>query len=86
MQSLVTLIATIYAVLTDRKFGNFFNYWAIIALDLFLVIFWLISFAKDAAEANGFRWLTGFGFVWVGPKRTWRNTLIVDSVFGAFQL
>lgn len=86
-QAIVTVITTIYALVTSHKFLVAYNYWTIIALDLFLIIFWLISFAKDAAEANAYRWWNNFdGFVWVGTTRTWRNALIADAVLGAILL
>jgi hypothetical protein len=45
LSSLVTLITTIYCIVGMKPVPQIFNYWAILAFDIFLVIFWLISFA-----------------------------------------
>ncbi|KAI1822922.1 hypothetical protein F4861DRAFT_358689 [Xylaria intraflava] len=49
--AIVTLISSIYLLVAH--FGNpaAYNYWAILGLDIFLVIFWLISFALLASQA-----------------------------------
>jgi hypothetical protein len=86
-KAVVTLISTLYSLITTHKLLVAYNYWAIIALDIFLIVFWLISFAKGAAEANHYRWLSDFdGWAGVGQSRTWWNTLVADAVLGADQL
>ena len=64
-----------------------YNYWAILALDLFLIIFWLVSFAKSAAESADLDDVINFfdipSYRYDG---TYRNVLIVCAVFGAVQL
>ncbi|KAI6082851.1 hypothetical protein F4821DRAFT_246132 [Hypoxylon rubiginosum] len=48
--SIVTLITSIYCLVAHYGPPKAYNYWAILALDIFLVIFWLISFAILAAQ------------------------------------
>ena len=53
--SLFTLITSVYHLVTHysgslRRTG--YNYWAVLALDIFLVIMWLASFALLASEAS----------------------------------
>jgi hypothetical protein len=84
----VTIIVTVYAIVTERAVTVAYNYWALITLDVFLLIFWLISFAKDAAEASAYNnwWLVDGTLFYTGINKTWRNALIAASVLGAFQL
>ncbi|KAI1326921.1 hypothetical protein F5Y16DRAFT_216310 [Xylariaceae sp. FL0255] len=49
--ALVTLIASIYILVSHYGPTNAYNYWAILGLDVFLVIFWLISWALQASVA-----------------------------------
>lgn len=44
------MIASIYCLVARFGPSNAYNYWAILALDIFLLIFWLISFAVLAAQ------------------------------------
>ncbi|KAI5865690.1 hypothetical protein GGS23DRAFT_350668 [Durotheca rogersii] len=48
--AIVTLISTIYCLVAHFGPPKAFNYWAILGLDIFLVIFWLISFAVLASQ------------------------------------
>lgn len=43
---------TIYSIVVEfsRDAWKSYNYWAILSLDIFMVIFWLVSFALAAAE------------------------------------
>ncbi|KAI1454861.1 hypothetical protein F4805DRAFT_301625 [Annulohypoxylon moriforme] len=53
--AIATIITSIYCLVADFGPPKAFNYWAILGLDIFLVIFWLISFALLAAQvAAGF--------------------------------
>ncbi|KAF1985792.1 hypothetical protein K402DRAFT_100723 [Aulographum hederae CBS 113979] len=44
----VTFIVIGYYLITTTCAQNAYNYWAVMSLDIFLVIFWLITFALDA--------------------------------------
>jgi hypothetical protein len=53
ISAIVTMITTVYCIVGTTVGPKAYNYWAILAFDIFLVIFWLISFALTA--------------YWVGP-------------------
>ncbi|KAK6948856.1 hypothetical protein Daesc_008927 [Daldinia eschscholtzii] len=48
--SIATLITSIYCLIAHFGPPKAYNYWAILGLDIFLVIFWLISFAILGAQ------------------------------------
>ncbi|KAI1768130.1 hypothetical protein GGR53DRAFT_13780 [Hypoxylon sp. FL1150] len=48
--AIVTLITSIYCLVARYGPPKAYNYWAILGLDIFLVVFWLISFAILAAQ------------------------------------
>ncbi|KAI0204632.1 hypothetical protein F4808DRAFT_414408 [Astrocystis sublimbata] len=49
--AIVTLLTSIYLLVAHFGPPKAYNYWAILGLDIFHVIFWLISFALLAAQA-----------------------------------
>ncbi|KAI1267469.1 hypothetical protein F5Y18DRAFT_424565 [Xylariaceae sp. FL1019] len=49
--AIVTLISSIYILVAHFKSPRAYNYWAVLGLDIFLVLFWLISFAVLASQA-----------------------------------
>ncbi|KAI0095837.1 hypothetical protein GGR51DRAFT_62657 [Nemania sp. FL0031] len=49
--SIVTLITSIYILIAHFGPPRAYNYWAILGLDIFHVLFWLISFALIASQA-----------------------------------
>ncbi|KAI0151587.1 hypothetical protein GGR57DRAFT_470787 [Xylariaceae sp. FL1272] len=49
--AIVTLISSIYILVAHYGPPRAYNYWAILGLDIFLVLFWLISFAVLASQA-----------------------------------
>ncbi|KAI0186157.1 hypothetical protein EV127DRAFT_188022 [Xylaria flabelliformis] len=49
--AIVTLISSIYILVAHFGSPAAYNYWAILGLDIFHVIFWLISFGLVAANA-----------------------------------
>ncbi|KAI1374332.1 hypothetical protein F4677DRAFT_176658 [Hypoxylon crocopeplum] len=48
--SIATLLTSIYCLVAHYGPPKAYNYWAVLGLDIFLVIFWLISFAILAAQ------------------------------------
>lgn len=48
--AIATLIVTIYHLVAQFGSPKLFNYWAVLGLDIFLLIFWLISYAILAAQ------------------------------------
>ena len=53
-QAIVCIICCVYYIVAHFGPPSLYNYWAILALDIFLVIFWLISFSLMAAEVAPF--------------------------------
>ncbi len=49
-QALFTIITSIYHLVAWFGPANAYNYWAVLALDIFLVVMWLASFALLASE------------------------------------
>ncbi|KAI0425363.1 hypothetical protein F5Y09DRAFT_321910 [Xylaria sp. FL1042] len=49
--SIVTLISSIYILVAHFGPPAAYNYWAVLGLDIFHVLFWLISFALLASQA-----------------------------------
>ncbi|KAH7034651.1 uncharacterized protein B0I36DRAFT_82808 [Microdochium trichocladiopsis] len=47
----VTLIMSIYNIVALTKAHKLYNYWAVLAFEIFLFIFWLVAFAYMAATA-----------------------------------
>lgn len=56
MQGFFTLAIALYAILSEKVSGfrEGYNYWAILSLDLFMIIFWLSSMAANAALRASF--------------------------------
>lgn len=49
-QAIATLITCVYIIVAEFGAPALYNYWAVLSLDIFLVIFWLISFGLLASE------------------------------------
>lgn len=47
---LMTLVVTIYYLVAEFSSPAAYNYWAVLALDIFMVVMWLASFALLASE------------------------------------
>ncbi|WYZ44117.1 hypothetical protein EsH8_VII_000553 [Colletotrichum jinshuiense] len=50
--SISTMIVTTWLIVAELSMPKLYNYWAVLALDIFLVIFWLCSFAVLAAQVG----------------------------------
>ncbi|KAJ1330929.1 membrane-associating domain-containing protein [Microdochium nivale] len=48
---IVTLVMSIYNIVALTKAHKLYNYWAVLAFDIFLFVFWLVAFAWVAATA-----------------------------------
>jgi hypothetical protein len=44
------MIITIYAIVSELALPSSYNYWALLGLDIFATVFWIISFALLASE------------------------------------
>lgn len=51
---IASIIVCIYVLVATLAAPAAYNYWAVLALDVFLVIFWLISFALLASQVAPF--------------------------------
>lgn len=49
-QGLFTLITSIYHLVAEYGAPSIYNYWAVLSLDIFMVIMWLSSFALLASQ------------------------------------
>ncbi|KAM0335375.1 hypothetical protein ACHAQA_000420 [Verticillium albo-atrum] len=48
--AVATLITTVWLVVAEYSLPRIYNYWAVLALDIFLVVFWLCAFALLASQ------------------------------------
>lgn len=48
------MITTVWLLVAHYSMPKIYNYWAVLGLDIFLVVFWLIAMAVTASEANLF--------------------------------
>lgn len=54
--ALATMIITVYYIVATTALTVAYNYWAILALDIFAIVFWLISFALLGSEIAVYGW------------------------------
>ena len=90
------MMTTAYNILSSEIYPIAYNYWVVLSLDRFLVIFWLISFALTASEAEQYNQLSAYdcldrlmrrqGCFYDTSLSTHRNILRVTAAFGAFEL
>jgi hypothetical protein len=52
------LIITVYIIVAETAAPIIYNYWAILGLDIFAIVFWLISFALLASEVAAYQIVT----------------------------
>lgn len=50
------MIITVYYIVAVTALPTFYNYWAILGLDVFAIIFWIISFSILAWEVAEYGW------------------------------
>lgn len=50
-QSVATIIVTTWLLITHFSSPKFYNYWAVLVMDIFCVIFWLVALALVADRA-----------------------------------
>jgi len=60
--TLATMIITIYYIVAVVALPAAYNYWAVLSLDIFAIIFWLISFALLASEISGYGWGVSYSY------------------------
>ncbi len=93
------MTATVYVFLATKLSPIAYNYWAVLGLDILVVIFWLISFAVTPSDAGQYNQLLGVyndcseeldgycghNFEDLSSKTFW-NVLRATALFGAFEL
>ena len=55
--TIATFIVAVYNLVSTLAVHSAYNHWAVLALDIFLVIFWLISFALLGAMSESFQFV-----------------------------
>jgi membrane protein implicated in regulation of membrane protease activity len=96
-QAIATIIITIYVAVAELAVPAIYNYWAIMGLDIFGVIFWLSSFITMAVEASNFGTFNFYDYYFVKRyatlvKRdttnahTYKNVMAATAAMGALEL
>jgi len=52
------MIITIYIIVAETGAPIIYNYWAILGLDIFAIVFWIISFSLLASEVAAYQIVT----------------------------
>ncbi|KAF2815537.1 uncharacterized protein BDZ99DRAFT_198134 [Mytilinidion resinicola] len=96
---LCTIGVVVYMVVATLAIPKAYNMWAFLALDIWMVIFWLIQFALVAslaaafADATSWAYSYGYSYYWKRGDLSKRDTttygayygaLVAGAVFGAF--
>lgn len=56
------MITTVYYIVSITALPAAYNYWAILGLDIFGIVFWIISMSLLAWEVAAFSWYYGVGY------------------------
>ncbi|KAE8450133.1 hypothetical protein EG329_006914 [Mollisiaceae sp. DMI_Dod_QoI] len=56
--AIATIIITVYIIVAELFAPVIYNYWAFLGLDIFAIIFWLVSFAYLASEVAEYQIVT----------------------------
>ncbi|KUJ20106.1 uncharacterized protein LY89DRAFT_549354, partial [Mollisia scopiformis] len=56
--AIATVIITIYIIVAETCAPVIYNYWAILGLDIFAIIFWVVSFSYLASEVAEYQIVT----------------------------
>jgi hypothetical protein len=91
---IMTMIATIYYLVAEFSSPASYNYWAVLALDIFLVIMWLASFALLASDVAVIYAYAADASYYYGYKRSeitdigtaWAACLAACSALGGVEL
>jgi len=60
--TLATMIITVYYIVAITALPAAYNYWAILSLDIFAVVFWVISFSLLAWEVAAYGWAVSYSY------------------------
>ena len=86
------MIATVYVLAATEFVVKVYNYWAILGLDITLVILWLIAFSLTASNSSNYdhyyddSYYFDDVYYYYNNSSTYRNVLRVCAIFGAFEL
>jgi len=91
------MIITVYIIVAELALPVAYNYWAILGLDIFAIVFWLISFALLASEVAAYQIITDTCFLGYCYKKrdvalakrslyTYRNAMAAASGLGGLEL
>jgi len=84
---LLTFIVIIYMIVATLAIPKAYNMWAFLALDILMVIFWLIDFALvgslAAAFAGGTESVYAYYYYWWKRDISKRDTTTYDAYYGA---
>lgn len=91
MQALFTLITSVYHLVAEYGAPSIYNYWAVLGLDIFMVIMWLSSFALLASQVAAFFAYSSYdyyyGYVGLGTgDRIVVSCLAAASALGGLEL
>ncbi|CZR59003.1 uncharacterized protein PAC_08895 [Phialocephala subalpina] len=56
--AIATIVITVYIIVAETCAPIIYNYWAILGLDIFAIVFWLVSFAYLASEVAAYQIVT----------------------------
>ncbi|KAH8899372.1 hypothetical protein GQ53DRAFT_836425 [Thozetella sp. PMI_491] len=90
--ALMTLITSIYHIVAETGAPKLYNYWAVMSLDILLVIMWLSAFALLAAAVAVWAAETGSGYYYYGVyyyysgySKAWTGALGGAAAIGAIE-
>jgi hypothetical protein len=94
IQAVLTIISSVYLLVVEYNLPAGYNYWAVLGLDVFFVVMWLIAFAlltSQVAPVFGYDsyTYTSSGYISVGLsgfELTWSATQITAAALGGVQL
>jgi len=72
--ALATMIIAVYVVVSELFLPIIYNYWAILGLDIFAIVFWFSSFILMAVEASRFHTVYFFDEIFFKRSLVKRNT------------
>ena len=92
--ALMTLIVTIYHLVAEFSSPQIYNYWAVLGLDILLVIMWLSSFALLASQVatiysyagSVYYDYYGYSYGGLGAASAWAGCLAAASALGGVEL
>ncbi len=87
----MTWITSIYHIVAEFSAPQIYNYWAVLSLDIFMVIMWLCSFALLASAVAIWAsfvdtYYVGFYLYEDGYSKAWIGALAGAAAIGAIEL